>query len=80
MLEQQERDMQDKIESAERERTMRDKQQEQELRLAKEMEKLKWEEQRDKRRKQQLKENRSVVVQDATHPYTVLLEVALGTS
>lgn len=44
--------------SAERDRVMRERQQEQEIRLAKEMEKLKWEEQRDKRRRQQLKENR----------------------
>lgn len=57
-LEKHEREMQEKIESAERERLMRERQQEQEKRLAKEMEKLKWEEQRDQRRRQQLKENR----------------------
>ena len=46
--------------SSERDRVMRERQQEQEVRLAKEMEKLKWEEQRDKRFRQQLKENRYV--------------------
>lgn len=50
--------MADKLESAERDRVTREKQQQQEFRLAKEMEKLKWEEQKDKRMRQQVKENR----------------------
>lgn len=50
--------MQDRLESAERERILRDQQMEQEMKLAREMEKLKWEEQRDQRKRQQIRENR----------------------
>ena len=38
------------------------------MRLAKEMEKLKWEEQRDKRFRQQLKENRYIMSFDLIWP------------
>ena len=50
--------MAEKLESAERERVTRERQQEQEFRLAKEMEKLKWEEESDRRMRQQVKESR----------------------
>ena len=50
--------MQERIEASEREKYLKRHQHEQEMRLAQEMEKLKWEEQRDKRYRQQIKENR----------------------
>jgi len=53
-----ERDMQKKLDQTEREKYLREKQHDQELKLAKELEKLKWEEQRDHRMRQQLRENR----------------------
>lgn len=50
--------MQEKIISAEHERIQKEKQLQQEERLAKELERLKWEQQRDERMRQQIKENR----------------------
>ena len=50
--------MQMSIESAEKERILREKQLEQESRLAKELERIKWETQKDERLRQQIKENR----------------------
>ena len=57
-MEVKEREMQEKLEASERERLLKQHQHKQELRLAKEMERLKWEEERDKRYRQQIKENR----------------------
>lgn len=67
--------MQEKLEASERERYLRDHQQEQEKKLAKEMERLKLEEQRDKRYRQQIKENRYdrkkyMMGQDTRHVWT----------
>lgn len=53
-----EQEMQEKIVAAERERVLKQKQMAQEERLAKELEKRKWEQQRDDRIRQQIKENR----------------------
>ena len=50
--------MQERIVAAESERVLKQKQMAQEERLAKELEKLKWEQQRDERIRQQIKENR----------------------
>ena len=50
--------MQEKIVAAERERVLKLKQMAQEERLAKELERQKWEQQRDERVRQQIKENR----------------------
>lgn len=53
-----EQEMQEKIVAAERERVLKQKQMAQEERLAKELERQKWEQQRDERIRQQIKENR----------------------
>ncbi len=50
--------MAQRIEAAAIEREIKEKQQEQEARLAKEMEKLKWEQNKDERYRQQIRENR----------------------
>ena len=50
--------MQEKIVAAERERVLKQKQMAQEERLAKELERHKWEQQRDERLRQHIKENR----------------------
>ena len=50
--------MQERIVAAEQERVLKQKQLAQEERLAQELEKLKWEQQRDERIRQQIKENR----------------------
>ena len=55
---QRERDMQEKIESAQREKILKEKQLEQETRLAKELEKIKLKEQREERLRQHIRENR----------------------
>ena len=52
--------MQEKIIAAERERVLKQKQMTQEKRLADELERLKWEQQRDERIRQQIKENRYI--------------------
>ena len=56
-----EKEMQEKIVAAERERVLRQKQLAQEEELARELERLKWEEQKDERIRQQIKENRRVL-------------------
>ena len=53
-----EQEMQERIVAAERERVLKQKQMAQEERLAKELERQKWEQQRDERIRQQIKENR----------------------
>lgn len=53
----QEREINDRIIAAAQERELREKQIEQEERLAKELEKLKWESQKDERMRQQIREN-----------------------
>ena len=53
-----ESEMAQRIEAAAIERELKEKQQEQEARLAKEMEKLKWEQNKDVRYRQQIRENR----------------------
>ena len=53
-----EQEMEEKIVAAEKERTLKQKQMAQEEQLAKELERLKWEQQRDERISQQIKENR----------------------
>ena len=50
--------MQEKIVAAERERVLKQKQMAQEEKLARELERLKWEENKDQRIRQQIKENR----------------------
>ena len=50
--------MQYKLESAERTKLLKEKQLKQETRLAMELEKIKWKEEREKRIRHQLKENR----------------------
>ena len=50
--------MQEKIVAAERERVLKQKQMAQEERLAKELERRKWEQQNDERMRQQIRENR----------------------
>ena len=54
--------MQEKIVAAERERVLKQKQMAQEERLAKELERRKWEQQNDERMRQQIRENRWYVV------------------
>ena len=53
-----EQEMQERIIVAERERVLKQKQLAQEERLAQELERLKWEQQKDERIRQQIKENR----------------------
>ena len=53
-----EQEMQERIVAAERERVLKQKQMAQEERLAKELERQKWEQQREERTRQQIKENR----------------------
>ena len=50
--------MQERLVASERERVLQEKQLEQEERLARELEKLRWESERDERIRQQIKENR----------------------
>lgn len=56
-----EQEMQERIIAAERERVLKQKQLAQEERLAQELERLKWEQQKDERIRQQIKENRYTV-------------------
>ena len=61
-----ETEMQQRISAAALEKEQKEKQQEQEERLAKQLEKMKWEQERDERYRQQIRENRYAFAQLAS--------------